>query len=90
MWKLVAIILLMKLEFYLTNARSDNTEILQLRISKKRIMYMNRDFFSFCIFNSLEEKAMYSAELEKHQKETAEWKKKAQNLEEKVASLQVD
>ncbi|XP_042720307.1 thyroid receptor-interacting protein 11 isoform X1 [Lagopus leucura] len=35
-----------------------------------------------------EEKAMYSAELEKHQKETAEWKKKAQNLEEKVASLQ--
>ncbi|XP_021259400.1 thyroid receptor-interacting protein 11 [Numida meleagris] len=35
-----------------------------------------------------EEKAMYSAELEKHQKETAEWKKKAENLEEKVASLQ--
>ncbi|NXD85881.1 TRIPB protein, partial [Halcyon senegalensis] len=35
-----------------------------------------------------EEKAMYSAELEKHQKETAEWRKKAENLEEKVASLQ--
>uniref|UniRef100_A0A8V0YRZ0 Thyroid hormone receptor interactor 11 n=1 Tax=Gallus gallus TaxID=9031 RepID=A0A8V0YRZ0_CHICK len=35
-----------------------------------------------------EEKAMYSAELEKHQKETAEWKKKAKNLEEKVISLQ--
>lgn len=32
---------------------------------------------------------MYSAELEKHQKETAEWKKKAKNLEEKVISLQV-
>ncbi|NWR51592.1 TRIPB protein, partial [Regulus satrapa] len=35
-----------------------------------------------------EEKAMYSAELERHQKQSAEWKKKAENLEEKVASLQ--
>ncbi|XP_054017880.1 thyroid receptor-interacting protein 11 [Dryobates pubescens] len=35
-----------------------------------------------------EEKAMYSAELEKHQKQTAEWRKKAESLEEKVASLQ--
>ncbi|NXK05119.1 TRIPB protein, partial [Herpetotheres cachinnans] len=35
-----------------------------------------------------EEKAMYSAELEKHQKQTAEWKKKAEELEEKVVSLQ--
>ncbi|XP_071413755.1 thyroid receptor-interacting protein 11 [Pithys albifrons albifrons] len=35
-----------------------------------------------------EEKAMYSAELERHQKQSTEWKKKAENLEEKVASLQ--
>nr|XP_048709297.1 thyroid receptor-interacting protein 11 isoform X1 [Caretta caretta] len=35
-----------------------------------------------------EEKAMYSAELEKHQKQTAEWKKKAEKLEERVESLQ--
>ncbi|KFQ69236.1 Thyroid receptor-interacting protein 11, partial [Phaethon lepturus] len=35
-----------------------------------------------------EEKAMYSAELEKHQKQTVEWRKKAENLEEKVVSLQ--
>ncbi|NXE26647.1 TRIPB protein, partial [Ardeotis kori] len=35
-----------------------------------------------------EEKAMYSAELEKHQKQTAEWRKKAEDLEEKVVSLQ--
>ncbi|NWU73397.1 TRIPB protein, partial [Pterocles burchelli] len=35
-----------------------------------------------------EEKSMYSAELEKHQKQTAEWRKKAENLEEKVVSLQ--
>nr|XP_054489986.1 thyroid receptor-interacting protein 11 isoform X2 [Agelaius phoeniceus] len=35
-----------------------------------------------------EEKAMYSAELERHQKQSAEWKKKAENLEEKVVSLQ--
>ncbi|NXC99581.1 TRIPB protein, partial [Certhia familiaris] len=36
-----------------------------------------------------EEKAMYSAELERHKKQSAEWKKKAENLEEKVVSLQV-
>ncbi|XP_068802950.1 thyroid receptor-interacting protein 11 isoform X2 [Struthio camelus] len=35
-----------------------------------------------------EEKAMYSAELEKHQKQASEWKKKAEKLEEKVVSLQ--
>ncbi|NXN64498.1 TRIPB protein, partial [Himantopus himantopus] len=35
-----------------------------------------------------EEKAMYSAELEKHQKQAAEWRRKAENLEEKVASLE--
>nr|XP_008163954.1 thyroid receptor-interacting protein 11 isoform X2 [Chrysemys picta bellii] len=35
-----------------------------------------------------EEKAMYSAELEKHQKQTAEWKKKAEKLEGRVESLQ--
>ncbi|NXY01474.1 TRIPB protein, partial [Pteruthius melanotis] len=35
-----------------------------------------------------EEKAMYSAELERHQKQSAEWKKKAEKLEEKVVSLQ--
>ncbi|NWJ05641.1 TRIPB protein, partial [Crypturellus undulatus] len=35
-----------------------------------------------------EEKAMYSAELEKHQKQTSEWKEKAEKLEEQVASLQ--
>ncbi|XP_009893369.1 PREDICTED: thyroid receptor-interacting protein 11 [Charadrius vociferus] len=35
-----------------------------------------------------EEKAMYSAELEKHQKQAAEWRRKAENLEEKVVSLQ--
>lgn len=32
---------------------------------------------------------MYSTELEKHQKQTAEWRKKAEHLEEKVVSLQV-
>ncbi|XP_060612597.2 thyroid receptor-interacting protein 11 [Anolis sagrei] len=35
-----------------------------------------------------EEKAMYSAELQKHQRQTAEWKKKAEQQEEKVISLQ--
>uniref|UniRef100_A0A8B9NNS3 Thyroid hormone receptor interactor 11 n=1 Tax=Accipiter nisus TaxID=211598 RepID=A0A8B9NNS3_9AVES len=35
-----------------------------------------------------EEKAMYSAELEKHQKQSTEWRKKAESLEQKVVSLQ--
>ncbi|XP_066133538.1 thyroid receptor-interacting protein 11 [Saccopteryx bilineata] len=35
-----------------------------------------------------EEKAMYSAELEKHKQLVTEWKKKAENLEEKLISLQ--
>lgn len=35
-----------------------------------------------------EEKAMYSAELEKYQQVGAEWKKKAENLEEKIRPLQ--
>ncbi|KAG8514289.1 Thyroid receptor-interacting protein 11 [Galemys pyrenaicus] len=35
-----------------------------------------------------EEKAMYSAELEKHKQLTTEWKKKAENLEGKLISLQ--
>ncbi|XP_016061198.1 PREDICTED: thyroid receptor-interacting protein 11 isoform X2 [Miniopterus natalensis] len=35
-----------------------------------------------------EEKAMYSAELEKHRQLGAEWKKKAENLEGKMTSLQ--
>ncbi|KAM9555652.1 thyroid receptor-interacting protein 11 [Guaruba guarouba] len=35
-----------------------------------------------------EEKAMYSAELEKHKKQAEEWRKKTENLEEKVVSLQ--
>ncbi|XP_053553524.1 thyroid receptor-interacting protein 11 [Bombina bombina] len=35
-----------------------------------------------------EEKAMYSAELEKHKKQNAEWKQKADSLEIKVISLQ--
>ncbi|XP_066883973.1 thyroid receptor-interacting protein 11 isoform X2 [Kogia breviceps] len=35
-----------------------------------------------------EEKAMYSAELEKHKQLVAEWKKKAENLERKLVSLQ--
>ncbi|NXY48691.1 TRIPB protein, partial [Ceuthmochares aereus] len=35
-----------------------------------------------------EEKAIYSAELEKHQKQATEWRKKAETLEERVASLQ--
>ncbi|KAM3871463.1 thyroid receptor-interacting protein 11 [Diretmus argenteus] len=37
-----------------------------------------------------EEKAMYSAELDKHKKEKDEWRRKAQNLGEKAAALQMN
>lgn len=37
-----------------------------------------------------EEKAMYSAELEKLKKEKDEWKRKAQRLEDQASSLQVN
>ena len=69
--------------------RYDNAEVLQLHIPKRVTCCESRFFVLFCIFNALEEKAMYSAELEKHQKQTAEWRKKAEHLEERVVSLQV-
>ncbi|XP_056152462.1 thyroid receptor-interacting protein 11 [Lampris incognitus] len=37
-----------------------------------------------------EEKAMYSAELDKHMKEKDEWRRKAQQLEDKASALQVN
>ena len=37
-----------------------------------------------------EEKAMYSAELEKLKKEKEEWKRKAQRLEDQASALQVN
>lgn len=36
-----------------------------------------------------EEKAMYTAELEKHKREKEEWKRKAQRLEDQASALQV-
>lgn len=86
-------ILYMKLEFhlYFVKTRRDNAKVLQLCIPQNKYTYyeLRSFFFFFLYFNPLEEKAMYSAELEKHQKQTEEWKKKAENLEEKVVSLQV-
>lgn len=52
----------------------------------------NSSFIAKYYYNfplSLEEKAMYSAELEKQNQLLAEWKKKAETLEGKVLSLQV-
>ncbi|XP_074547629.1 thyroid receptor-interacting protein 11 [Halichoeres trimaculatus] len=37
-----------------------------------------------------EEKAMYSAELEKHKKEKDEWRRKAERLEDQASSLQIN
>lgn len=41
------------------------------------------------LFLLSEEKAMYSAELEKHKKEKEEWKRKALMLEDQASALQV-
>lgn len=38
----------------------------------------------------LEEKAMYSAELEKHKREKEDWKRKAERLEDQASALQVN
>lgn len=37
-----------------------------------------------------EEKAMYSAELERHKKEKEEWKRKAERVEDQASALQVN
>lgn len=43
----------------------------------------------WCLYLLAEEKAMYSAELEKHKREKAEWRKRAETAEDKTAALQV-
>lgn len=82
----------MKFEFHLYLMKISLSDVIMLRfcncISLEELHWKLR-YFCFVSFNPLEEKAMYSAELERHQKQSAEWKKKAENLEEKVGSLQV-
>ncbi|PWA29733.1 hypothetical protein CCH79_00007885, partial [Gambusia affinis] len=46
--------------------------------------------FSYLVLSVLEEKAMYSAELEKHKKEKDEWKRKALLLEDQASALQLN
>lgn len=41
-------------------------------------------------FSHSEEKAMYSAELEKLKREREEWRRKAQQLEDQASALQVN
>lgn len=45
---------------------------------------------TFIGISPTEEKAMYSAELEKHKKEKEEWKRKALKLEDQASALQVN
>lgn len=47
--------------------------------------YLNN--LCFCLL--AEEKAMYSAELEKHKREKQEWRRRAETAEDKTAALQV-
>ncbi|XP_070609284.1 thyroid receptor-interacting protein 11 [Erythrolamprus reginae] len=56
-------------------------QVKQYAISLKNLQMVLEQF-------QREEKAMYSAELQKAQKQTAEWKKKAEQLQDKVVFLQ--
>lgn len=49
--------------------------------------------FPSSLFNApptSEEKAMYSAELERHKREKEEWKRKAERVEDQASALQVN
>ncbi|KAF3830925.1 hypothetical protein GH733_002163, partial [Mirounga leonina] len=71
------------------NARDETT--LQLSVSREQVKQYALSLSNLQMVLEhfqQEEKAMYSAELEKHKQLVAEWKKKAENLEGKLISLQ--
>lgn len=55
-----------------------------LHMGKKTYLH-----FAFTPSLTVEEKALYSAELEKHKKEKAELRRKVEMLEDRAAALQV-
>ncbi|XP_066484544.1 thyroid receptor-interacting protein 11 [Tiliqua scincoides] len=77
-------------QLYLVTRHRDET-VLQLTISQDQVKQYAMSLANLQMVLEQfqqEEKAMYSAELLKHQRQTAEWKKKAEQLEDEVHSLQ--
>lgn len=61
----------------------------QNRLQSQRQTFWHIFSLPFCCLPP-EEKAMYSAELERHKKEKEEWKRKAERLEDQASALQVN
>ncbi|XP_042356027.1 thyroid receptor-interacting protein 11 [Plectropomus leopardus] len=67
----------------LIHLRTSQEQVNQYAVSLSNLQMVLEQF-------QQEEKAMYSAELEKHKKEKDEWKRKAQKLEDQASALQIN
>nr|XP_046268364.1 thyroid receptor-interacting protein 11 [Scatophagus argus] len=67
----------------LVHLRTSQEQVNQYAVSLSNLQMVLEQF-------QQEEKAMYSAELEKHKKEKEEWRRKAQRLEDQASALQVN
>ncbi|KAM9354480.1 thyroid receptor-interacting protein 11 isoform 1-T1 [Pholidichthys leucotaenia] len=67
----------------LAQLRTSQEQVNQYAVSLSNLQMVLEQF-------QQEEKAMYSAELEKHRKEKAEWKKKALQMEDQASALQMN
>ncbi|XP_033498539.1 thyroid receptor-interacting protein 11 [Epinephelus lanceolatus] len=67
----------------LIHLRTSQEQVNQYAVSLSNLQMVLEQF-------QQEEKAMYSAELEKHKKEKEEWKRKAEKLEDQASALQIN
>ncbi|KAM8737827.1 thyroid receptor-interacting protein 11 [Acanthopagrus schlegelii] len=67
----------------LLHLRTSQEQVNQYAVSLSNLQMVLEQF-------QQEEKAMYSAELERHKKEKEEWRKKAQRLEDQASALQIN
>ncbi|XP_073339444.1 thyroid receptor-interacting protein 11 [Pagrus major] len=67
----------------LIHLRTSQEQVNQYAVSLSNLQMVLEQF-------QQEEKAMYSAELERHKKEKEEWKRKAQRLEDQASALQIN
>ncbi|XP_070698253.1 thyroid receptor-interacting protein 11 [Pempheris klunzingeri] len=67
----------------LAHLRTSQDQVNQYAVSLSNLQMVLEQF-------QQEEKAMYSAELEKHKKEKEEWRRKAERLEDQASALQIN
>ncbi|XP_070835173.1 thyroid receptor-interacting protein 11 isoform X2 [Chaetodon trifascialis] len=67
----------------LTHLRTSQEQVNQYAVSLSNLQMVLEQF-------QQEEKAMYSAELERHKKEKEEWRRKAERLEDQASALQIN